>query len=352
MTAVKMAVEKKPLRVAVIGCGFWARYQIAGWREVTGVEVMALYNRTRSKAEKLGAELGIAAIYDDAEELLRLEKVDVLDVITDVATHAKFVHLAAAKGVAFICQKPLAPSYEIAKEMLAACRGAGVPLLVHENWRWQTPIRAVKRVIESGAIGRVFRARMDFITGFPVFVNQPFLRQLPQFILTDIGSHILDAARFLFGEAASLFCQTQRIHGDIKGEDVATVMLTMGGATVVCNMAYAGNALEHDRFPETRIFVEGETGSVELAPDHWIRVTNSKGTHANRNPPPRYAWADPAYDVVQSSIVPCCADLAAALRGEKRAETTGDDNLKTVRLVFAAYESAARGVAMAIGGEA
>ena len=49
-----------------------------------------------------------------------------------------------------------------------------------------------------------------------------------------------------------------------------------GGAAVVCNMAYAGNALEHDRFPETYIFVEAESGSAELGPDYWVRVTTAR----------------------------------------------------------------------------
>ena len=57
------------------------------------------------------------------------------------------------------------------------------------------------------------------ISGFPVFANQPFLKELEQFILTDLGSHTLDTARFLFGEAESLYCQTRRVHPDIKGED-------------------------------------------------------------------------------------------------------------------------------------
>ena len=339
------------MRVAVFGCGFWARYQIAGWREVGGAEVVALYNRTRSKAEKLGAELGIAAIYDDAEELLRRENVDVVDVITDVETHAKFVHLAASKQVPVICQKPMAPSLEIAVGMVQACRNASVPLLVHENWRWQAPIRALKQVLDAGTIGKVFRARVDFITGFPVFKNQPFLRELPQFILTDIGSHILDTSRFLFGEASDLYCQTKRVHPDIRGEDVATVMMRLvDGASVVCNMAYAENFLERDRFPETYVFVEGEKGSVELGPDYWIRVTTAQGTHARRHAPPRYEWADPAYDVVQASIVSCCANLLEGLRGGKGMETTGEDNLKTVGLVFAAYESAQRGMVIQVGG--
>jgi predicted dehydrogenase len=182
------------------------------------------------------------------------------------------------------------------------------------------------------------------ISGFPVFANQPFLRTLEQFILTDLGSHILDVARFLFGDADKLYCQTARVHTDILGEDVATVMLRMqSGATVLVEMGYAENHLERDRFPETFLFIEGERGSIELAPDFWLRVTTSEGTHARRCPPPRYPWADPAYDVVHSSIVPCQRNLADALHGRVAAETSAEDNLRTVRLVFAAYESARTG---------
>ena len=342
--------EGRPIRVAVVGSGFWARFQIAGWRELPGVEIAAIYNRTKAKADALARQTDINATYEDADAMLRQERVDVVDVITDVNTHPHFVKLAARHKLPVICQKPLAPTLAAAEEMVAACGAAGVPLFVHENWRWQAPIRALHRVLTDGTIGRVFRARVDFITGFPVFANQPFLRELEQFILTDIGSHILDTARFLFGEASGVFCQTQKIHVDIRGEDVATVTMRMasprtvaGGATVVCNMAYAENYLEHDRFPETFVFVEGEKGSAELGPDYRLRVTTAGGTHARRHPPPRYAWADPAYDVVQASIVPCCADLLAGLRGQKQAETTGEDNLRTVRLVFGAYESAATG---------
>ena len=69
-------------------------------------------------------------------------------------------------------------------------------------------------------------------------------------------------------------------------------------------------------------------------------MTTTDGTHAQRFPPPRYAWADPAYSLIHASIVPCNANLLGALCGDAPAETTGEDNLKTVRLVFGAYESA------------
>ncbi len=336
-----------PLRYAVLGTGFWSQFQISAWNEVGGVELVAVYNRTLSKAEKVAARFGNPKVYADPEDLIRSEKLDFIDIITEIDAHAPLVYLAARYRVPAICQKPLAPDLPTAESMLAACQEAGIPFFVHENWRWQAPIRALKAALDEGSIGKPFRARIEMISGFPVFQNQPLLRSLEHFIITDLGSHTLDTARFLFGEAASLYCQTHQVHADIAGEDVATLMLRMeDGPTVTVHMAYAENYLEREAFPQTSIFVEGERGSLELAPGYWLRTTTADGTHSRRVPPPRYPWADPAYDVVHSSIVPCNADLLRALKGEGPAETTGEDNLKTVRLVFAAYESAASGQAI------
>jgi len=328
------------LRFAIFGTGFWSRYQLAGWKELQGAECVALYNRTRSKAEALAAQFGIPAVYDDAEKLLQHEQIDFVDIITDVNTHAQFVTLAAKYRKAVICQKPMAPDLPTARQMVETCKQAGVPFFIHENWRWQTPIREAKKALDSGVIGTPFRARVTFSNSFPVFDNQPFLRELEQFILTDIGSHILDTARFLFGEAENLYCQIRRVNPTIRGEDVATVMMRMGnGTTVVCEMSYASRT-EHERFPQTFLFVEGDKGSLELATDYWLRVTTAEGTLSRRVPPPRYSWADPAYDVVHSSIVPCNASLLHALQTGTLPETHAEDNLKTVELVFASYESA------------
>ncbi|HWR50735.1 MAG TPA: Gfo/Idh/MocA family oxidoreductase [Bryobacteraceae bacterium] len=333
------------LRFAAFGAGFWANFQLAGWKEIGGTECVAIYNRTKSKAERIAQQFGIPRVYDNPEELMRNEQVDFLDIITDVDTHPLFVDLAAQHKKPVVCQKPFAPTLAIAEDMLHRCQHAGVQLYINENWRWQTPIRELARVLRSGIIGTPFRARIDMISGFPVFKNQPFLAELDQFIVTDLGSHTLDVARFLFGEAKTLYCHTQRVHSNIKGEDVATILMRMGPAatSVVVQMAYAGNYLERDRFPETAIFIEGDKGSLELTLDYWIRTTTAEGTHIKRYPPPRYTWADPAYDVVHSSIVPAQANILKGLTGEAKPETTGDDNLETVRLVFSSYDSAASG---------
>ncbi len=337
------------LRFVMIGAGFWARYQLAGWLETGGAVCTGIYNRTRAKAERLAAEFGVERVYDDPGEMIAREQPNFVDVLTDVDTHAQYVRMAAGMGYPVVCQKPMAPTLADAEGLVGFCKERGVQLAINENWRWQTPIRAFKQALDSGAIGEVFRTRITMVSGFPVFKNQPFLAELPQFILTDIGSHVLDVARFLGGEPDRLYCQTRRVHSNIKGEDVATVMLRLrSGATTTVEMGYAENYLERDRFPETYIFAEGSQGSLELGPDFWLRLTTKRGTQIQRLPPPRYAWANPAYDVVHSSIVPCHENILLGLRGEGAIETSGEDNLRTVRLIFAAYESAARGAAIAI----
>jgi predicted dehydrogenase len=326
-------------RFALLGAGFWSNYQLAAWGEVPGATCVVVCDPVREKAEALATRFNIPHITTDVETALA--DVDFVDIVTPPETHPELVRLALHKRIPVICQKPLAEVLSIAEALLEESKSAEVPLLVHENWRWQTPIRVLKDVLNSGAIGEVFRARLTMVSGFPVFANQPFLKTLERFLLADIGVHVLDTARFLFGETDSVYCQTRRVQSDIRGEDAATLMTRHNGVTVVTELGYVQNFYERDHFPETFALIEGAWGSVELAPDFWLRVTTAEGTHSRRVPPPQYEWANSDYAVVHSSMVPCLTNLLCGISGG-RAETTADDNLKTLRLIFAAYESAAQ----------
>ncbi len=332
-----------PLKVAVIGAGFWSQFQIPAWLELPNVECVAVCDINGDKTKSLADRFQISGRFQDADELLRIIRPDVLDVITSPETHRDMVALAAKHRVPVICQKPLANDLKTAKEMVRICNQANIPLFVHENWRWQRPLREVKKVLDSGAIGKPFRAHVDFSSSFPVFDNQPFLRELDKFILSDMGVHILDVVRFFFGEAEWLMCRVQRINRTIRGEDVATVLVQMkSGGTVICTLSYASR-LERERFPEAFLRIEGDRGSIELAPDFWIRVTDEEGTRSRRCPPPMYSWADPSYALIHSSIVDCHRNLIEGLLRKGQAETTGEDNLRTLELVFGSYESARLG---------
>lgn len=345
-----MNASPTPLRFVILGTGFWARYQLAGWREVPGLECVGVWNRTREKAETFARVHGVARVFDTPEEACAAPGIDFVDIITDVGSHAELAALAAQHRRAVVVQKPLAPTLAQAEAMCATAGAAGTALLVNENWRWQAPLRALGEALETGVIGEVFRARLDFMSDFDVFANQPFLRAESRFILADLGTHLLDTARYLFGEPTRLYARTMRVNGSIAGEDVATVMLGYpSGATVTCAMSYAQNPYEQHRFPETLALVEGRLGTIELAADGWLRVTTKSGTHARRVVPPYYPWADPRYAQVHASIVDCQVHLAAALRGEVDCETSGAENVRTLRLVEASYDSAASSAVVEIG---
>ncbi|MDX1932344.1 MAG: Gfo/Idh/MocA family oxidoreductase [Capsulimonadales bacterium] len=332
-------------RFALLGAGFWASYQLAAWGEIPGATCAVVCDPDREKAERLAARFGVPRVAADPEEALR--DVDFVDIVTPPATHPELVRRCLAQRLPTVCQKPLAEDPETAEALVREADDARVPLLVHENWRWQIPIRALKAEVDSGVIGGLFRARLTMVSGFPVFANQPFLKTLERFLLADIGVHVLDTARLLFGEADSVYCVTRKVQADIAGEDAATVVTRHGGVTVVTELGYVQNHYERDRFPETFAFVEGTKGSIELAPDFRLAVTTATGTRSRRVPPPRYEWANPDYAVVHSSMVPCLRDLLSGVTGGP-SENTAAQNLKTLRLVFAAYESAANNRVVAL----
>ncbi len=143
-------------------------------------------------AESRAAGRGVRRVQrldDDPVALLAAESLDFADICTSADTHRALVLAAAERGLPVVCQKPMAETFSDATEMVGACRRASVPLLINENWRWQTPIRAVKALLEEGRIGRPFRARIRMVSGFPVFANQPFLREWSSFSWRHRHSH-------------------------------------------------------------------------------------------------------------------------------------------------------------------
>lgn len=330
----------KKLKFAIFGTGFWSQFQLGAWQELEGVECVALFNRTKSKAEDLAKRFGVPRVYDDAGELLKNEELDFIDIITDVDSHEKFTLLGAHSGLDVICQKPLAPSYEAAKRMLEITKKAGVRFYVHENYRWQPQFRRVKEILDSGVIGNAFRCETAFITAFPLFETQPFLAELEEFALTDQGSHQFDVLRYLFGEAETIYCEKQRVNPTIKGEDVTTSVLKMKNGVVCIQKISFSSPLEKEIFPQTTLLIEGDKGSIRLDAEFEISITTPAGTTKEFAPMPAYPWQTDRLKPEPPSIVAINQNILDDMLGRGKAENTGDDNFETVKLVWAAYESA------------
>ncbi|WP_349959729.1 Gfo/Idh/MocA family oxidoreductase [Rhizobium sp. ZPR3] len=329
------------LKGALIGCGFFAINQMHAWQDVEGARIVAICDRDPERLKLVGDQFGIERRYADAAAMFADGGFDFVDIATTVASHRALVEMAASHRIPAICQKPFAKTLSDAKAMVAACATAGVPLMVHENFRWQTPIQAVKTVLQSGAIGEPFWGRFSFRSGYDVFSGQPYLAEGERFIIEDLGIHTLDIARFILGDVASLTARTKRVNPKIKGEDVATILLDHeSGATSIVDVSYASK-LATEPFPETLIELDGTKGSIRLSQGYRLEVSGSDGVTVSDASPRLLSWASRPWHNIQESVLAIQQHWADRLANGGETSTSGADNLKTLALVEAAYESAA-----------
>jgi D-apiose dehydrogenase len=329
------------LRGALIGCGFFAVNQMHGWRDIEGASIVAICDRDPERLKIVGDQFGVAKRYTDAAAMFASETLDFVDIATTAPSHRALVEMAAAHRVPAICQKPFAPTLADAKAMVKACTEAGVPLMVHENFRWQSPIQAVRAVLDSGEIGTPFFGRISFRSAYDVFSGQPYLATGKRFIIEDLGIHIIDIARFLLGNVSTITTRTTRVNPAIAGEDVATMLMDHeGGITSVVDCSYA-TKLAVEPFPETLIEIDGSDGTIRLAQGYKLTVTGKSGTAGNDVSPPLLPWASRPWHNIQESVVAIQKHWVDCLATGKEPATSGADNLKTFALVEAAYAGAA-----------
>lgn len=331
----------RALRGGLIGCGFFAVNHLHGWRDAKGAEIVAICDQNAARLAAVGDQFSIAQRYADAEQMLAVEKLDFVDIATTAPSHRALVEMAARHGVHMICQKPIAPTLEDAKAMVAACDKAGVRMMVHENFRWQSPIQAVKQVIASGDIGDVFWGRVSFRSAYDVFSGQPYLAKGQRFIVEDLGIHALDVVRFLLGDVLNVSARIKRVNPNINGEDVATILLDHGqGVASIVDCSYA-TQLENELFPQTLIEIDGSLGSLRLGANYQLNVTRKGATTKTDVSPPLLPWASKPWHNIQESVSLIQQHWVDCILLEREPETSGRDNLKTFALVEAVYQSAA-----------
>jgi D-apiose dehydrogenase len=335
--------QSVPLKGALIGCGFFSRNHLHAWQGIEGAQIVALCDANEERLQAAGCEFGIERLYSDAAALLASERLDFVDIATTAPSHRALVELAASAGVAAICQKPFALTMDDAHAMVNACARAGVPLMVHENFRWQAAIQAAGRALREGRIGKPFWGRVSFRSAFDVFSGQPYLAQNKRFIVEDLGIHVLDIARFLFGDVTRVAATIARVNPHIAGEDVATTLLTHeSGVTSVVDCSYASR-LPQELFPQTLLEVDGAEGTLRLFADYRLQIHGRNGTSVEIVKPEPSAWSSSPWEAIQESVVRIQTHWVDCLTHGAEPATSGRDNLKTLQLVEATYESARLG---------
>lgn len=344
-------IPKTPLRGVCVGAGYFSRYQYEAWGRIPDVEIVALANRSLVKARKVAAQFGIPRTYgwDELARMIDAERPDFVDIITPPETHLEAARLAAERGLAIICQKPLAPTWEESVAVVEAAGTRGVRFMVHENWRWQPWYREMKRQLDAGALGQLFSisVRMRMGDGWQedaYLARQPFFRTYPRLLVYETGVHFLDTFRFLGGEITSVCARLQKRNAAIAGEDAGQIMCGFAtGATAILDASrYNETNTADPRYTFGTVRLDGSKGHIEL--DTEGNLTLKPLGDRSRRIDYRHEHKGFAGDCVyalQRHFVDC-------MLSGREFESTGRDYLKTIALVEACYRSNAQGAVVAV----
>jgi len=287
------------LRVAVIGTGFFSHHHLDGWTRLADAELVALCGHSdRERLKAAAAQSGIARTFLDPARMLDEVRPDLVDIVTTPKSHLNLVRLAAARGHAIVCQKPLAPSFEDALAVVEAAEAAGIPLVVHENWRFRPWFREVKRLLEAGVLGEpyaiAFRMRPGDGQGPRAYLDrQPYFQRMPRFLIHETGVHTIDVFRFLMGEVTGVFARLHRLNPAIAGEDAGYVVFEFEGgpsglldANRLCDFA-----ADNPRLTMGEFLAEGADARIRLDGEArlWLKP------HGGEEREHAYAWEPRGY---------------------------------------------------------
>jgi len=176
--------------------------------------LVAIAGRNKEAVEEAAKRYGYEKAYTDWRQLIDDPDVQVFDNGGPNNVHAEPNIAAAKAGKHVISEKPLGRNAEECWEMWQAAKTAGIKHMVAFNYRFVPAVRLAKELIEQGKLGRIYHFRACYLQEWIADENFPMVWRLDKSIagsgaLGDLGSHIIDLARFLIGEPKSVMALTK-----------------------------------------------------------------------------------------------------------------------------------------------
>ena len=338
--------EARPLNVGIIGAGGVSIFHYEGYT-AGGANILAIADLNVAAVERRQRQWNIPRGYTSVDELLADPEIEAVSVCLPNALHHPVTLAAARAGKHVLCEKPISLSLERGEEMIKVCREAGVVLQIGHHLRSDAAAAKAKRLIESGALGRLtyMRLRQAHDWGGAENVRDSFgkLANSGGGTLLDNGCHMMDWARFFGGNVAEVYGRTATLKFDVEVEDTSVVSLTFeSGALGTVENAWTATGWDYG------FWIYGTEGALEHTNRHGAPVLRhyyreSSGT----------TWAEPDMAIHSfgglTAHSQAVVDFLAAIRGERGVVCTGEDGLEAVRLVLAGYESARLNKAVPVG---
>ncbi|MGI9036149.1 MAG: Gfo/Idh/MocA family protein [Pyrinomonadaceae bacterium] len=345
-----------PQRVAIIGLGAASRnIHLPAYKSLAGkVEIVGGCDTDGDARKTWREKFGIGEIFDDPLKMIETTAPDIVSICTPPALHVEQTLLALKHNAHVFCEKPLAENLVGATEIIRAAEFANRFVVVNSQFPYMNIHRAAKRMIGSPEFGRLL-----FLQAWQIFhpshnTEAGWRGELKRRLCFDFGVHVFELARNFFGDEPMRISAQMPQPQPAQNFDILnliTLEFADGrAASIILNRL--SNAPE--RYLDMRL--DGERASIQTSIGGQVRFeagihTREKrpflglnfikgGSAVLQNGNKSKIIAKDGINPFASSTAYHFRNFINAIEQGKTPLATAQDNLKTLALVFAAYDSA------------
>lgn len=262
------------IRVGIIGTGFGTMIQAPGFAAHPAYDLVALSGVHRpGRAAEQAAKLGIPHAYDDWRAMLQEENLDLVSVVSAPNLHAPMTIAALERGIHVLCEKPTAMNLAEVQAMIDAAERRGLVGMIDHEFRHLSTRTKFKDLVKEGFLGRPLQVNVTwFYGGWERHQTRPmnwlWREETGGGMLGAFGSHMIDTARWLFGEFTAVSGWLGNVLTEREGERVTAddnfaflAQLAGGGIASFSSLPSAHHG------PGFRIEAYGTNGTIVMTED-------------------------------------------------------------------------------------
>lgn len=327
-------------KIALIGCGGITATHLRAYKDA-GYNVVALCDLNRENARRRQQEFyPEARVYTDANEVLRRDDIEVVDIATHPPERVPLIREALKARKHVLSQKPFVLDLDTGEKLVDLADKQGVKLAVNQNGRWSPHFSYIRNAVSEGLIGDVMAVRVAIEWDHSFIIGTPF-EEIHDIILYDFAIHWFDFVASVLPNRTmkQVFATRSRVVGQkAKPPMAAQVMLEYDGgqASLIfdANVPYGS---------EDHTYVGGTKGSLTSTgpslSDQKVTLVTEEGIAIPRL---QGNWFPDGFHGTM-------AELLCAIEENRQPSNNARDNLKSLALCFSAIAAGSEGIAKVPG---
>ncbi len=333
--SVEPQVNAAKFSLCVVGCGQYAA-DFAGSLAEAQVEIDLFFaSRDFPRAAEYCRRFGGQGFFGSYRQAAEDGRIDALYVCTPHHLHREHCELGIRNGKHILVEKPLAQSLQDAGAIVRAGRNSNITLMVAENVRYLAQVRKCRELVAGGTLGALRFVQFQEEYPFQAGVWRSREADNGGGLLVDGGIHKVHFMRCLAGEPESVFAAgLPRAMAGQEGEDGMAVMLQW--PTGAAGMIYHSWTPGKPSPPSVRI--AGSLGNLSFVVGSGQLALEQNGQEEIFR-----------FPLDHRGIPAMVSEFVACVREQRESPTSGDEGLKDLALVMAAYESARNRTAVTFG---